>query len=163
MNWLDIVLLLLILIPAFTGLKTGLVKTLVSLAGVIIGIILAGRFQSALGDKLTFIPSTGAADIVAFAIILIAVMVISLIVGSLASAAISAIPMMGLVNHLGGAVIGVVMGAFFCGAVLAAVVKFFGNTSVVTSSAIAGFLLNNFPLVLSLLPAQFNSVRDFFK
>ena len=55
-----------------------------------------------------------------------------------------------------------VMGAIFISAILATIVKFFGE-GLVTESALAGFLLDKFPIILGLLPSQFDSIRDFFQ
>ena len=52
MNWLDIAIIVLILIPTFMGLKAGLIKTVLTLAGVILGIFLAGRYHGVLAEQL---------------------------------------------------------------------------------------------------------------
>ena len=44
MNWLDIVILVFVAIAALIGLKIGLIKAALSLAGIILGIFLAGRY-----------------------------------------------------------------------------------------------------------------------
>ena len=77
MNWLDIVILVFLAITAFTGLKVGIIKVLFTVVGVIAGVILAGRFSGSLAGMLTFIDNPGWAKTAAFAIILIAVLVIS--------------------------------------------------------------------------------------
>ena len=162
MSWLDIVILVPIVIAAFVGLKTGLIKALLSLVGVVVGVILAGRFYAPLSEQLTFISSEGAAKVVAFAIILIGVMVISLVLANLIKWAVSMM-MLGWVNRLGGAVFGVLMGAITCGALLAAWVKFFGAGETILNSILASVLLDYFPMVLALLPAEFDAVRSFFQ
>jgi len=70
--------------------------------------------------------------------------------------------MLGWVDHLGGAVFGVVAGAILWGALLAIWVKFFG-AGPVTESFLAAVLLDKFPLVLALLPSEFDAIRDFFQ
>ena len=62
--------------------------------------------------------------------------------------------MLDWVNRLGGAIL--------WGAILAVWVRFFG-TGLVTESLIAGVLLDKFPLVLALLPSEFDAVRNYFK
>jgi membrane protein required for colicin V production len=69
--------------------------------------------------------------------------------------------MLGWVNTAGGAVFGFFIGMIFLGAILATWEKFFGPDMLV-NSFIAGFLLDKFPLVLGLLPQEFDVVRDFF-
>lgn len=162
MNWLDIVILILIVVPTVMGLKIGIIKILFTVAGMIVGVVLAGRFSESLGGWLTFISDPGWAKIAAFAIILIAVMVIASILASVLKKVTSAV-LLGWVNRLGGAVLGLVMGAIFCGALLSIWVKFLGIGETVSDSALANLLLDSFPFVLVLLPAEFDSVRSFFQ
>jgi membrane protein required for colicin V production len=70
--------------------------------------------------------------------------------------------MFGWLNRLLGGIFGVFEGALFLGAILAITVKYVGNHDAITGSAIAQFLLNGFPAVLSLLPGEFDSIRGFF-
>ncbi|GAI66173.1 unnamed protein product, partial [marine sediment metagenome] len=44
MNWLDIVIIVAIAIPTFIGLRMGIIKAALSLAGLIVGVILAGLY-----------------------------------------------------------------------------------------------------------------------
>lgn len=162
MNWLDIVILILIAVPTVTGLKIGIIKALFTVVGMIVGVVLAGRFSEQLGGVLTFISDPGWAKVAAFAIILIAVMIIASVLAVVIKWVISAV-LLGWVNRLGGAVLGFIMGAVFCGALLSIWVKFIGAGETIDSSAMARFLLDIFPFVLALLPAEFDSVRSVFQ
>ena len=162
MNWLDIVIIVLIVVPVFFGLKAGIIKMLFTLAGVIVGVVLAGRFSDSLAGILSFISDPGIAKVVAFAIILIAVMIIAVVLAKLIKWALSAV-MLGWINHLGGAILGLFLGFVFCGAVLTMWIKFLGISDVFNQSLLAGFLLNCFPIVLGFLPSEFDSVRSFFQ
>ncbi len=162
MNWLDIVILILLVVSILTGLKIGLIKAVLSLVGVVVGVVLAGQYSVALAGHLTFISQPSLAKIAAFAIILIVVMIIAAVLASIIKWAVSAV-MLGWVNRLGGAVFGLVLGAIFCGALLAMWVKFLGIAETVEESALAGLLLDGFPMVLTLLPGEFDSVRSFFQ
>ncbi len=161
MNWLDIVIIVVIVVAIFTGLRAGLIKAVLSLAGLIIGVLLAGRFYIPLSEQLTFIPQAGVAKVVAFAIILVAVMLIAGITAALLKWTVSII-MLGWVNRLGGAVFCGLLGAIFCAALLAIVVKFLG-AGVIAESGLATLLLDRFPLVLALLPQEFDGIRSFFQ
>lgn len=162
MSWLDIAIIVIIGTAAFIGLKIGIIKAVLTLAGVIVGVILAGRFYVALAEKLTFIPQETLARVVAFAIILIGViLIVSIIAGVLKW--LASIVLLGWVNRLGGALLGLIMGAIFCGALLAIWTKFLGIIEPVAESALANFLLDYFPIVLALLPEEFDSVRSFFQ
>ena len=161
MNWLDIVIVLLIVIPTLIGLRVGIIKVVLSVVGVVVGVILAGRYYAVFAEHLAFISQPSLAKIAAFAIILIGVMIIAAVVASLIKRVVSVV-MLGWVNRLGGAVFGFVLGAIFCGAMLTIWVKFVGITGPVDASALAPLLLDSFPMVLALLPGEFDSVRSFF-
>jgi len=162
MNWLDIVIVVAIAIPTLIGLRIGLIKAALSLVGLIVGVILAGRYYVLLSQQLAFIPQAGVAKVVAFAIILIGIMVVAGVLARLLTWAASVV-MLGWVNRLGGAIFGFVLGAIFCGALLAIWVKFLGTGGIVAESGLATVLLDRFPVVLALLPREFDSIRSFFQ
>jgi membrane protein required for colicin V production len=162
MNWLDIIILILIVVPTLIGLKIGIIKTLFTVAGIIVGVVLAGRFSESFGGALTFISDPGWARVAAFAIILIGVMVIASVLAAVLKNVVSAV-LLGWVNRLGGAILGFILGFFFCGALLSMWVKFLGIGDTVSDSVLANFLLDGFPVILGLLPSEFDSVREFFQ
>jgi membrane protein required for colicin V production len=162
MNWLDIVIVVVVIIAALAGLKVGIIKALLTVAGVVVGVILAGRLSPWLGERLTFISSTGAAKVTAFAIILIVVIIIFMVAAIFLNKVLSSMAL-GWVNRLGGAVLGLFLAGLFCGAVLTMWVKFLGAGGTIEDSVMAKFLLNGFPIVLGLLPADFDSVRSFLR
>jgi membrane protein required for colicin V production len=158
MNWLDIVIIAVLVPGAFTGLRTGLIKASLSLAGLIVGINLAGRYYLTLAEQLTFIPQEKVSQIVGFTIILLCIM---LIVGLLTR--LISMVMSGWVNRLGGVVFGLTMSALSVSILLAIWVKFFGMSRIVSDSGLASLLLNQLPAVLALLPSEFDVIRSFFK
>jgi len=162
MNWLDIVIIVAIGLATFIGLRKGIIKTVLTLAGLILGIVLAGRFYIPFSEQLTLISSPGWAKVAAFAIIFIGVMVIAAVLARLLEWGTSAI-MLGWANRLVGAVLGFVLGAMLCGALLAIWVKYLGASGAITDSNIAPILLDRFPKVLALLPEEFDTVRSFFE
>ncbi len=162
MNWLDIAIIVVIAFSIFRGFRAGIIKAVLSLAGLIIGVILAGRYYIPLSELLPFIPQTGVAKAVAFAIILIGVVVIAAIIASLLKWAASVV-MLGWVNRLGGALFGLGLGAILCGALLATWVKFLGIAGAIVESTLARILLDHFPVVLALLPDEFDVIRSFFQ
>ena len=162
MNWLDIVIIVVLGLSIFTGWKTGLLKALCSLAGLIVGISLAGRYYITLSERLTFIPQEKAAEIVAFAIILVGVVLVAGLLGLLLTWIISSV-MLGWVNRLGGAVFGLAMGALSISALLAVWVKFLGMNQIVSDSGLASMLLNQLPAILALLPPEFDVIRSLFE
>ena len=161
MNWLDILIAILIVVSIVGGLKAGIIKVLFTIAGLIIGVVLAGNCSGALADKLGFISDSRTAGIVAFILIMLVVMIVAAVLAFVIRKIASAV-LLGWVNHLGGAVLGLLLGMIFCGALLSMWVKYLGITDAVADSALSGLLLDKFPIVLGFLPDEFDSVRSFF-
>jgi membrane protein required for colicin V production len=164
MNWLDIVIIVFLVITTFTGLSKGFIKTIIPLLGIILGVVLAGRFYGSVGDGLsTWLHSPSQANIAGFAIIFIAVVIVSLIIASLLSKFLSLL-FLGWVDTLGGAVLGFIIGGFVCGAIFTLITKytFPGMQGTVHNSALASFFVDRFNMVLPFLPREFDSARQFF-
>ena len=161
MNWLDIVLIIALVGSAFIGLRLGIIKAVLSLIGLIAGVVLAGNFYEPVSSWFGFISNDNAANIVAFILILVGVMLLAALLARLLKLAAS-ITMLGWVDRIGGAVFGFLMGAILWSALLATWVKFLG-TGLVTESFLAGVLLDKFPLILALLPEEFDAIGDFFQ
>jgi membrane protein required for colicin V production len=201
MNWLDIVILIALVVPAFLGLRQGIIKAAMSLAGVIVGAVLASNFSEELGGVLTFISNPDVASIAGYVIILVVVMAIAAVLAKVIKFTVKMV-MLGWVDRLGGAVFGFLVGAIFMGALLAVIVNFSDGVGeaiagvtdalpdvvadTVTDAAeniagaiaptgdgtgpqwiqdsmLAGVLLDKFPIVLALLPSEFDAVRGFFE
>ncbi len=161
MNWLDIILIVVLALFILSGLIQGLIRTALALAGLIVGILLAGRYYVAFGNWLP-IANTNIANIVAFAIIFIAVMVAAVLLAFFLRRIISLV-MLGWADKLLGALFGLVLGALFCGAALTLLTRFLNIEATVSGSWIATMLLDRFPVVLALLPEEFDAVREFFQ
>lgn len=162
MNWLDVIIIILLVIAAVSGLKTGLIKSVFSLIGLIVGVVLAGRFYTALAGNLTFISDENIARIAAFIIIFLVVMIIATILGIVVTRLVSAI-LLGWLNRLLGAVFSLILGAIFIAAILAVWVKFAGPGGPIVDSVMAPFLLDKFPVILALLPSEFGTIKQFFQ
>jgi membrane protein required for colicin V production len=161
MNGLDIVILIYLIISAVAGLAQGLIRSVLSVVGLIVGIILASNFYQQLGDVLTFTHNDDVSNILAFVIILLAVMAVAALVAFILRTIIKAI-MLGWIDRIGGAALGLLLGALSVSALLAVVTKYSGS-ALITDSALASFFLDKFPFILGLLPSSFDTVRDFFK
>ena len=162
MNWLDAILIIFGIIAVLGGLRTGIIKSIIPLAGLIIGLFLALRYYEPFGELMSFLPQPTVAKWVAFAIILIAVLLIAGGLARLLSWGVSSL-MLGWLDHVLGAIWGLLFGAVVYAALLAIWVKLFGEAAVITGSPIATFLLDRFPTVLGLLPDEFEAVHNFFR
>lgn len=161
MNWLDIVIFIILGISVFSGLKQGLVTSVLSLIGFILGIVLASNYYQKLGNVMGFISNEGAANIIAFIIIIGVVMVVAAIIAGILKTILKVI-MLGWVDHLGGAFFGLIASVLTISALLAIIVKYTGS-SIIAGSALAGFFLDKFPIIMGFLPSEFDVIRDFFK
>ncbi len=110
MNWLDIAIITTIDISTLTGLRFGIIKALLSLAGSIVGLVLARQYYIILAPQLTFIANENAAKIAAFATILIGATIIAALLAWLLKW-ITSIIMLEWVNRAGGAVFGLAAGS----------------------------------------------------
>ncbi|TFG44823.1 MAG: CvpA family protein [Dehalococcoidia bacterium] len=162
MNWLDIAILVVLAFLAFRGLTQGLIKSLAGLLGLIVGVMLAGRLHESLaGSIFSFISNPDIANIVAFVAIMLAVWLVFTIIANLLTK-LASIVFLGWINRLGGAVFGLLMGTFLVGGALVAWAKFFG-ADFLAESFMATLLLDKFPIILALLPSQFDTVKEFFQ
>lgn len=168
MNWVDGVIIVGAAIGAIVGYRQGLVLSIFSFLGLVVGVAVAGAASDSLAEKLS---SSGAlwAYVVSFAIILIIVMVIFNILGHIVKQFIKMI-MLGWVDSLGGALLGLFVGGLVVTAIFIAVGKWAAGEAVTPSvqtaigkSALAHFLIDNFRLLLALLPHRFDVVKNFFK
>ena len=161
MNWLDIVIIVVAVLSGIWGLRQGIIKTAFGIAGLIGGIVLAGRYYGGLAALLSPSGATWA-NIAAYAIILIATLVVASVIGNLVAKLVHII-LLGWLDRLVGCVLGVFIGGLLCAAVLAIVGKYYpGTEAVISQSVVAKFLMGGFPLLLALLPGEFDFIRDFF-
>jgi membrane protein required for colicin V production len=161
MNWLDIVIIVVAVLLGIVGLRQGIIKTVFGIAGLIGGIVLAGRYYGGLAALLSPSGATWA-NIAAYAIILFATLIVAAVIGSLVAKLVHLV-MLGWLDRLVGCILGVFIGGLICAAVLAIVGKYYpGSEAVISQSAVARFLMERFPLLLALLPEEFDFIRDFF-
>ena len=161
MNWLDIVIIVVAVLLGIVGLRQGIITTVFGIAGLIGGIVLAGRYYDELAALLSPAGATWA-NIAAYAIILIATLIVAGVIGSLVAKLVHLV-LLGWLDRLVGFIFGLIIGALLCAAVLAIIVKYYpGAEAVISQSVIAKFLMGGFPLLLALLPGEFDFIRNFF-
>jgi membrane protein required for colicin V production len=170
--WLDIVIIVIAVIRAYIGWNQGFIRAAFSIVGLIVGILLAGQLADDLAETLG-----GAqwAYFVAFAIILIGVLVIADIIGGILKK-FTRLVMLGWLDSLGGMILGLMIGALVVAAILTAAGAWAyllpeheivesakqGMSKAIGDSVLAELLIDKFRLVLSLLPGKFDAVREFF-
>jgi len=161
MNWLDIVIIVIAALFGLFGLWQGAIKALFGVAGLVGGIVLAGHYYQGLAAILS--PSEAIwSEVAAYILILIATLVAAGVIGWLVSHLVH-ITMLGWLDRLIGFVLGAAVGCLLCAAILAMISRYSPDAqSIISQSAIARFLMEQFPLLLALLPDEFDFVRNLF-
>jgi uncharacterized membrane protein required for colicin V production len=123
--------------------------------------VLAGRYYDELA-ALLFPSGATWAHIAAYVIILLATLLVAGLVGWLIARLVH-FAMLGWLDRLVGFILGVVIGGLICAAIIAIVGKYYpGAEAVISQSGLARFLMDGFPLLLALLPSEFDFISDFF-
>jgi membrane protein required for colicin V production len=160
MNWIDILILVVAIGYAVSGLAQGAIRTAFGIVGLIIGVYLAGQYYSQLGGVLFGDAVWGA--VAAYIIILLVVIVAATIGGWFVAKIVHKTPFQWL-DRILGAGLGLVLGMLTCAAIIAVIVKYLPPTQeMISQSVLARFMLQTFPLLLSLLPAEFKSIGGLF-
>ena len=163
MNWLDMLIVAILAITMLMGFWRGLISTIFPLVGIILGIVLAGRFYNSLADWLfSWLGSAGQAKIAGFAIIFIVVLIASMVLAWILRKFLSLL-FLGWVDRLGGLVLGLAIGGLVIGALLSLVIKadFPSVGDAIRDSVLASFFLDHFPFKLAALSRQFDATRQF--
>lgn len=124
MNGLDIVIIAVITISTAFGLKTGLIKRAFSLLAIVLGLFIASRiYVQCAGILENVIHNPNVCKGLSFAIIFILVAIAITVIGRLVKGMVNLL-LLGWVDRIGGAVLGLVGTAILVGAILLVVTKF---------------------------------------
>jgi len=119
MNYIDIILLILIILSAIGGFKNGLITELASLAALILGIWGAIQFSDITTDLLIkyFDLKSDYLNIISFAVTFIVIVILVHIVAGVINKMVD-VGVLGIANKLGGMVFGVFRSILFLSIVL---------------------------------------------
>lgn len=160
MNWLDILLAIVLAAGTFFGLRQGFIQSITGLIGIILAVVIAGNFYLNFGSILNLFSPT-ISNFIAFTFILLGVLVLAYFTGRILKA-IMKTAFLGWTDNLAGGVAGLIFAVILVSTLLAIWAKFFGSAGI-ADSLIAQALLDSFPLILGLLPSEFDSIREFFQ
>lgn len=160
MNWFDVVLIAVLLLFIVVGIWRGFISMVLPLIGIIIGIVLAGLYAPTVGGWLPM-DNDGDAKWAGYAIIMTSVLIVSIILAVILTRFVH-LTLLGWLDRLLGGIFGLALGSLLCAGSLAACVKYGLGTDFIQGSAIARFMLDQFPAILVLLPSDFDSVKEFF-
>ena len=118
MNWLDLVLVILIGLSAFMGLKIGLVRAGFTALGIFVGSILGGQLSDDIGGIFTGIDSDGAvATVVSYAVIITISLTVAGILATIIRKVLTLL-FMGWADKLAGGALGLAAGAVISAGVI---------------------------------------------
>jgi membrane protein required for colicin V production len=118
MNWLDLVLVILISLSAFMGLKIGLVRAGFTALGIFVGSILGGQLSDDIGGIFTGIDSDGAvATVVSYAVIITISLTVAGILATIIRKVLTLL-FMGWADKLAGGALGLAAGAVISAGVI---------------------------------------------
>lgn len=116
---MDILLLILLAVGFVSGLFSGAVKQVISLAAFVVGFILACLYYQALGDILTgFMNFPVFCRIAAFVLLCVVVPIVASLIASLITKVLNFIPVLGTMNRLLGGLICLAKYALVLGALI---------------------------------------------
>ena len=164
MNWLDIVIILIVAGTTLAAFRAGFIREVITLVSAFVGIVVAGQLYDDLAeDVLVFIDNRGAALAISFLVLLGSVYLAGQLLAYLLKRAASLL-LLGWADSAGGALFGLLKGLIIVEVLLILFVTYphFGLDGAIDDSALAPAFLDRVPLVLRLLPGEFDDkVSDF--
>ncbi|MCH7482870.1 MAG: CvpA family protein [Chloroflexi bacterium] len=161
MNWVDIMVLVLVLGAGFMGWRNGVIRWAFTLIGGIFGVILAGQLYKTLAPAVPFGDSDAVKQLVAFGVIFVAVMIGAWIAARIVKATLKVL-LLGWVDSVAGLALGVAAGAVAA----TAIISVMGSLPVgrvqdaVNGSTLAEPLSENLGFVRSFLPEEFDQIQQ---
>jgi membrane protein required for colicin V production len=141
LNPLDWCIALVVAVSTVMAFMRGLIRSLVSLAGILAGVLLAFWYCHSLAGWLhRWITQSAAAEVVAFALILIGVIVLAALIGRLLRGACSAVGL-GFLDRLGGACFGFGRAVLLLAALLLPVAPILQTVPAAQTSVLLPYLL----------------------
>jgi membrane protein required for colicin V production len=159
MNWLDYVLLAIIVVTAIYGIFKGFVKQVIGLVAVIAGLVLAVLYYTqASAIFMGFVKNRTVSNFLGFLLIFVLVVVAGGILGHLLTKAM--LGPLALVNRLFGAVFGVITAVLVCGILVFALVSFEMAKPAVETSVLAPACLGVTRAVVHMVPKDLRQRFD---
>lgn len=169
MTIFDLALILILFIFVATGYRLGFIHTLGALLGTVAGVLLASHYYPQVSAKLIkfFLGDPTTAKIVSFLVIFVVtnrlVGLVFWIIDKIFKL-LHFIPFLGLINHIGGAVLGLAEGVIVLGVTLyfsgkiAGFVPWFADA--MKQSELARELVNYSKLLIPLLPEAVRQIKS---
>jgi membrane protein required for colicin V production len=156
MNWLDIAVILVIASMTLAAYSSGFIREVITLIAVVAGIIIAGLLYERLAeDVLVFIDDEDAAEAIAFLALFGGVYLMGQI-GAYVLKTGAALLMLGQLDHLGGAVFGLIKGVLVVEMLIIILAAYpsLDMDQTVDDSVVARRLVDEFGFLEIILPSN---------
>jgi membrane protein required for colicin V production len=164
-NWLDGVIIAVILFFTITAFQAGFIRETVTLISAVIGVVIAGLFYEQLADDvLLFIDSDAAARIISFGILFFAVALAGQML-ALFLKPTTVMVQLGIFDQLAGAGLGFLKATVFVQIFLIVFVTYpkWGMGNAIDDSFIGGLMVDDGAVLVQVLPEEFEIAADNFK
>lgn len=164
-NWLDVVFILTIIFFAFVGLNVGIVRAVVTIGSIMLGLSLSSQYYGPLAGQLSvFITDPALANTVAFAMIMMGVVVAFLFV-SMVLRALGLLVFTLWADRMVGMFLGIALGFLASYIIALGLAKFtFGDLGFrVGQSAIGPWLIRNLAFLEVFIPKDFGGFLSILK
>ncbi len=160
MNWLDILLVTIMVLTAIVGIFKGFVKQIIGLVAVLAGLVLASfYYERTAGIFETFIHNRLLSNFLGFLLLFVLVLIAGAVIGHLLTKAMKG--PLAFANRLFGALFGFVKAVLICGIIVFALVSFEVAKPALETSVVAPACLGVTRAVINMIPrdlrAKFNS------
>jgi membrane protein required for colicin V production len=166
MHWIDLLIVALIAWTTFAAFRAGFIREIIPLFAVILGAIIASRFYDDLAADIEFlIDHEPTRKFIAFVAIFIGIVVIGQIASMLLRTTATLL-MLGPLDHVGGAVVGLLKGILIVEVLVFAATSFpfaDGVLDAMNESALAPFFIEQLPAVRVLMPDEIQDALDRFE
>ncbi|MBT7552918.1 CvpA family protein [bacterium] len=166
MNWLDIVIIVILIFSFWKGFRAGLAGAIGGFLGIIVGIWAGSHFMTQVGEwlmQLLNVENQSLANIISFILIFIAINVIFSILVWIVNKVFNVIPFIGLANKLAGSFIGVIGGILGIAALVYLLSLFAFSDAIgqaIADSQLASIALSIAVIVKPLIPVAIKSVQE---
>lgn len=146
MNWLDIVIIALWGIGFFVGWRMGLLGTIFTTGGLIVGVLLAGRLSDNISELITdSVSSDTLATIIAYGIILFAVFIAAQVLRTVVKGVLKMV-FLGWVDTVGSLALGLVMGVVLSGALITVLARYSSDLPLELLDLAPGEVISDQPI-----------------
>jgi membrane protein required for colicin V production len=164
MNWLDVVIVIVIAWFTFAAFRAGIIREVVTVIAFVVGVLAAGFYYDDLAENvLLFIDDDTAANVAAFIVLFASVALGGQLAATLLKQ-VAGLLHLGWLDHLAGAAFGLLKGLILVEVflILFTTFPYLGLDDTIRGSGIAPLFLDGGPVLLKLLPGEFNDAVDAF-